>query len=119
VAPILLPTAADGVIRYYPVAPGPWTFRELGTFRVKGREGPVALYELLDPDTYAAPDDLCTQFEDALALYQQGKFREAKTAFEACQSLHDGPSSFYIDRCRQYQHEPDQHEAALDLRNST
>ena len=104
---------------YRQVVPSPWTFRELGTFRVKGREDPVELYELLDPNTYAEPDALCDQFEEALSLYREEQFGDARDAFEACQSLHpdDGPSSFYLNLCAQYQHEPGQFDSVLDIRD--
>ncbi|HKL89362.1 MAG TPA: adenylate/guanylate cyclase domain-containing protein [Salinibacter sp.] len=104
---------------YHQVVPSPWTFRELGTFRVKGREDPVELYELLAPNTYAEPEALCKQFEEALSLYRKEHFSDARAAFEECQSLHpdDGPSSFYLNLCAQYQHEPGQFDSVLDVRN--
>jgi adenylate cyclase len=106
---------------YRQVSSSPWSFRELGTFRVKGREDPVGLYELLAPSTYDEPEALCEQFGEALALYRQEAFADARAAFERCRSIHpdDGPSSFYINLCDQYRHEPDRYESVLDVRNST
>jgi adenylate cyclase len=104
------------------VTPSPWTFRRLGAFRVKGREDPVTLYELLDPEAYPEPDALCRQFEEALSLYHQQQFADAKTAFEQCHSLRpdgDGPSSFYADRCIDCRDEPEQYASVIDLRDSS
>ncbi len=101
------------------VAPGRWTFRQLGAVRVKGREDPVSLYELLDPNTYSEPDALREQFEDALALYHQQEFAAAKEGFEECRALHpeDGPASYYINRCIACRKDPMRYEPVLDLRN--
>ncbi len=104
---------------YQNVDQAPWTFRELGSVLVKGRENPVVLYELLDPNTYPEPDALCTQFEEALSLYHDRQFATAKAAFEECRSLHpeDGPSSYYLNRCTACEKNPSRYEPALDLRN--
>jgi adenylate cyclase len=103
------------------VAPGPWTFRRLGVFRVKGREDPVPLYELLDPNTYPDPDALFAQFEEALTLYHDEQFAAAKGAFEECRSLHpdDGPASFYVDLCTACEADSAQYDPVLDVRNTS
>ena len=103
------------------VTPSPWTFRRLGNFRVKGREDPVPLYELLDPEMYPTAEALCGQFEQALALYHQQQFADAKAAFEQCHSLHpdDGPATFYANLCTDYQDEPEPYAPVIDLRDGS
>ena len=97
----------------------PWTFLKLGSVRVKGREDPVTLYELLDPNTHPEPDVLCTRFEEALALYHQREFAAARAAFEECRALHpgDGPASYYADRCAACENDSRRYEPVLDLRS--
>jgi adenylate cyclase len=104
---------------YQDVDSDPWTFRELGSVRVKGREDSVALYELLDPNTYPEPDALCAQFEEALSLYHQREFAAARAAFEECRALHpeDGPASYYVNRCVACEKDPSRYEPVLDLRS--
>lgn len=106
-------------VTYEEVTPSSWTFRRLGAFRVKGREGPVTLYELLDPNTYTDPHALSEQFEEALALYHQEQFAAAESAFEKCVSIQakDGPASYYLDLCAECQADPTQYESVMDVRN--
>jgi len=105
---------------YEEASPMPWSFRNVGTFRVKGREHPVTLYELMDPNTYSEADALCAQFEEGLLQYHDQAFAAAKETFEACCRLHpdDGPSTFYRDRCVRFAEHPDQYTAVVDLRSS-
>ena len=104
---------------YQDLDSNPWTFLELGSVRVKGREDPVTLYELLDPNTYPEPDVLCTRFEEALTLYHQREFAAARAAFEECRALHseDGPASYYVGRCVACENDPHRYEPILDLRS--
>lgn len=104
---------------YREATPSPWTFRELGAVRVKGREDSVSLYELLDPNTYPDPDALCTQFEEALSLYHQRQFADARAAFEECRALYpeDGPAAYYLNRCTACEKDPSRYEPVLDLRS--
>ena len=104
---------------YQNLSSNPWTFRELGSGHVKGREDPVTLYELLDPNTYPEPDALCALFEEALTLYHQREFAAARAAFEECRALHseDGPASCYASRCVACEKDPTRYEPVLDLRS--
>jgi adenylate cyclase len=100
--------------------PANWSFRELGAFRVKGRERPVTLYELMDPLTYVKADALCDQFEAALARYHEHAFADARAAFEECRTMHpgDGPSTFYIERCQRLEEVSTRPSAVIDLRST-
>ena len=84
---------------------GDLLIRPLGTFVLVGRSQPLALAEVLgrrgDPQDQA----LLAGFAEALALFQEERWPEAAVAFEAVLAGHptDGPSRFYLERCRRYQ----------------
>lgn len=80
-----------------------FAFRELDLVRVKGKERPIVMYELIgrsgeEPGNYSP-----SAFPDALALYRGRRFKEAKEAFEAIlKKTTDGPSLLYVKRCAEY-----------------
>ncbi len=104
--------------------------RELDLIRVKGRQQPVTIFELLAAVPAGANDQrpqqseipnlrsqssdsrsdladlqqLATQFTAARALYQQRRWAEAKAAFEAILTHwpEDGPSKVFARRCESY-----------------
>jgi adenylate cyclase len=73
-------------------------FREVDRVRVKGKQLPVVMFELMTANTEILP-----LFEEALALYRTRKFGEAAAKFR---SLHvqfsDGVSALYIARAEEY-----------------
>ena len=100
---------------YEAVAPAPWPFRNLGALRVKGRDHPVTIYELMDPAAYDAPVALRDQFAEGLAAYHNQDFGRARSAFEACQSLQpdDGPAAYYLELCAACERDPQQYAPVL------
>ncbi|OGQ25232.1 MAG: hypothetical protein A3D29_01610 [Deltaproteobacteria bacterium RIFCSPHIGHO2_02_FULL_42_44] len=87
------------------LAKNKFLFRELDMVRVKGKEKPVAIYELLDSlPASAAKDELVNSFSEALNLYKNRRFEEAKIKFSAIlYKFHeDGPSKLYVQRCIDY-----------------
>ena len=84
-------------------------FRELDMVRVKGKERPVAIYELMD----FLPGDaqragLANAFSIGLSLYKARSFGEAKKRFDAMLEKfpEDGPALLYSQRCRDYLQSP-------------
>ncbi|MCK5236033.1 MAG: adenylate/guanylate cyclase domain-containing protein, partial [Deltaproteobacteria bacterium] len=77
-------------------------FRELDLLRVKGKNRPIAVYELMEQGERASY--LMNQFPKALIDYRKGKFKTAKTAFQSILSEFpdDSPSKLYIKRCEEY-----------------
>ncbi|GBD26293.1 Adenylate cyclase 2 [bacterium HR30] len=79
--------------------------REIDTVRVKGREQPVRVFELLGEGQQASELDKIRnrgKFAEALAAYRRGEFEVAERRFA---SLADGPRSdaaaqFFLTRCR-------------------
>ncbi len=79
--------------------------RELDLVRVRGRERPLLIYELLGrgkPDTETK--DFLEAFKRGLKLYRDGRFEEALRTFsEILQNRpDDGPSRLYANRCRRF-----------------
>ncbi|MBI3755050.1 MAG: adenylate/guanylate cyclase domain-containing protein [Deltaproteobacteria bacterium] len=87
------------------LAQNDFLFRELDLVRVKGKEKPVAIYELIDflpADT--AKTELASSFLDALNSYKNRSFEEARVKFSAIlNKFHeDGPAKLYVQRCTDY-----------------
>ncbi len=88
--------------------------RELDRIRVKGKEEPVTIYELLadaendPPELQDEMRALITRFESALGLYKEARFVEALSAFQAVLEAYpeDGPSAIYEARCREFLADP-------------
>ncbi len=74
-------------------------FRKLGRIRVKGKDKPVAIFEVLAPGDRRGGNAL-TMFESALDSYLTGDFAEAGSKFALYNEFHgeDPAALFYIDR---------------------
>ncbi|MFL5344467.1 MAG: adenylate/guanylate cyclase domain-containing protein [Hyalangium sp.] len=70
--------------------------RELDWLRVKGKQQPVRVFELVGVAGTPAPPHLA-RFAEGLALYRARRFIEARAAFLA--SPEDGPSQRFAARC--------------------
>ncbi|WP_141326609.1 adenylate/guanylate cyclase domain-containing protein [Myxococcus sp. AB025B] len=70
--------------------------RELDLLRVKGKQQPVRVFELVGPATMTPPPHL-SRYAEGLALYRARRFAEARDVLEA--SLLDAPSARLADRC--------------------
>lgn len=84
--------------------------RELELIRVKGKQQPVRVYELLcrRGELHGVRKQAVGFFEIGLGLYRDRRFKEAAESFERA-LVHDpadGPSRVYLDRCREYLAEP-------------
>ena len=78
--------------------------RELDWIRVKGRQGHVTIYELLD---HGKDRDLTFLdiFAQGLAAYRRGAWHEAEQHFHSI-AANDPPSRMYVSRCRLYRENP-------------
>jgi adenylate cyclase len=83
--------------------------RELDLVRVKGKDKPVKIYELLNRlDASYKDHEFVTLFHSALACYRQRSWHQAKNLFQKSLQLtpQDYPSQIYIARCNQFIHTP-------------
>jgi adenylate cyclase len=84
-------------------------FRKLDFVKVKGKEKPVGIYEMVDFHSLGAPGaELSRSFNRALAYYRKGDFKTAMAEFERLGEKFpgDGPSMLYRLRCREYMDSP-------------
>jgi len=84
--------------------------RELDLLRVKGKDKPVRIYELLArrgqlPENMQKGREI---FLEGLKSYRNQRWEEAKIRFQEVLNLlpDDGPSKTFIHRCEQFQHSP-------------
>jgi class 3 adenylate cyclase len=84
--------------------------RRLDRIRVMGISEPVRLHEILDFKA-DAPDALFEKaylFHKALDRFEERNWKDAQDGFNEVRKLYpdDGPSSLYMERCRQYLNYP-------------
>lgn len=89
----------------------PRQFRQLDLIKVKGKELPVAIYELLDchtERTFPNMEQVVRAYERGLRSYRACQFQPAIEAFEEALRLHpkDKASQIFIERCAYYLHHP-------------
>jgi adenylate cyclase len=76
--------------------------RELDHIRVKGKEEPVRIYELINTKEKASADaqKKAEAFAQALGLYLQKNFEEATKKFAEIEN--DPPSAMFVKRCDEF-----------------
>jgi adenylate cyclase len=85
--------------------------REVDRIRVKGKQGAVAVYEVIatwEAGFPAETRDLLAGYKAGLELYRSGSFEEALDTFEALgrRFPDDGPTRLLTNRCREYLLQP-------------
>jgi len=84
--------------------------RQLDRVRVVGIHEPVRLYELIDETEHMDSNtrEGLDTFHAALELFEERDWEEAEKLFRAATKLlpEDGPSLFYIERCRKFVSSP-------------
>lgn len=92
---------------------GRFVGRELGRLRVVGRKAPVRVYELAGMPGEPRPEHFAP-FEEALALFYEGRFPEALARFEQIDG--DPASRSYAAQCRELrEHPPVEWDGVLSL----
>ena len=89
----------------------PYLLREVDRLRVRGRQRPVAAFELLD----YVPEELLPHLRYVVALYNEGLERYRRREWEAAkhmfdealqQRADDGPARIYRERCAYFEQHP-------------
>jgi adenylate cyclase len=84
--------------------------RPLGGFRFVGKTDALPVMEVLARKSSATEEQvlLCERFAEALETFQAARWTSAGALFEAILRDYpdDGPTRFYLGRCRRYQTEP-------------
>ncbi|MFC2075462.1 CHASE2 domain-containing protein [candidate division KSB1 bacterium] len=84
--------------------------RELDLIRVKGKNEPVRVYELIGLAGQMAPvgDDVINLYLDGLAAYRLRDWEGGINKFSVALKLRpeDSPSAVYLERCRDYKENP-------------
>jgi adenylate cyclase len=79
-----------------------FNFREVDLVRVKGKQLPVVIYELIAGDAA-----IIGKFQEGLNLYRIADFQSAALIFsELVEKYSDGPSRLYLERCGDYLSNP-------------
>lgn len=85
-------------------------FRELDLLRVKGKQLPVRVFEVLGEKGQVSDNvlSLASRFHEALAAYRAQQFTSALAGFRSCLALKpdDGPSATFIERCIVFETSP-------------
>ncbi len=78
-------------------------FRELDLIRVKGKEKPLRIYELMAllPKAAESRKELALRFAEGLSFYRNLRFDDAEKSFQDCLRIApaDGPSKVFLERC--------------------
>ena len=82
---------------------GEFLGRELDLVRVKGKDQPVKIYELLAHKSKASPEQeaLATDFQVALVEYRKSNWEKTRETLQAIllKFPQDGPAKLYLERC--------------------
>jgi adenylate cyclase len=83
-----------------------FVFRELDLIRVKGKNQPVVIYELVCEATMMTPEieEQLDCFRQGRRLYKERRWMEAQSAFQSMIDRwpEDGPARAYWKRCQEY-----------------
>jgi adenylate cyclase len=93
----------------YAQVKGQFVCRELDLIRVKGKNKPVAIFELMSTmEDGKKWEPLVEVFAEGLKVYRRGKFAQALEIFEDILSAYpnDGPAKLFARRSKMYAEEP-------------
>ena len=82
--------------------------RELDLIRVKGKNEPIAIYQLIVPESAIDNNNLLEQHYEALTCYRNMDFNKSLELFRSILNNvpDDSPTGLYIERCNYYLENP-------------
>lgn len=84
--------------------------REVGRFLLVGKKSPLSIHELLNRLEESTPEerDRCKLFTEALDDFKRRLWDLAMSKFQklSMNNVVDGPSTFYLERCRYFRKHP-------------
>ncbi|MCX7883323.1 MAG: adenylate/guanylate cyclase domain-containing protein [Brevinematales bacterium] len=83
--------------------------RRLDLIRVKGKNQPIAVYELIERVGKLSPEReaVLVRFQEGFSLYEKRQWREAGEIFHALwEHYEDPPSKTYLERCEEFVKNP-------------
>jgi adenylate cyclase len=87
-----------------------WLIRRICSFQPKGKSEVLSIFEVFGPCSEEAlsDDKLCEQFAEAILALETTEWSKAADMFEAILTDYptDGPTAFYLQRCRRYRVSP-------------
>lgn len=87
-----------------------WLIRRICSFQPKGKSEVLSIFEVFGPCNKVASSDntLCEKFAEAIFVLETTEWSKAADMFEAILSDFptDGPTAFYLERCRKYRVSP-------------
>ena len=91
--------------------PGQFNTRDIDIVRVKGKQQPVRLYEVIDAESDAileAKLGTLKTFNDSMQSFRERRFTEALKGFQSCLQAceTDKIAQLYVARCAKYQADP-------------
>lgn len=87
---------------------GQFVLKELDRVKVKGKQEPVVIHEVLCEQSASEASEAkqkASRFEAALELYYEAKFAEAKSQFQAIEDV-DATAKMYVERCALWMETP-------------
>lgn len=91
--------------------PGKYSIREIDTVKIRGKDEPITIYEILDvlpPELRNQKVSIAEPFTQALEAFKQNAFEKAIKLFEQCaeQCPDDKTCQIHMDRCREAMTKP-------------
>jgi adenylate cyclase len=87
-----------------------WLCRRVGQFQPRGQEKVLSIFEVIGPhaSVIRGEMELSERFGNASELFKQGSWEEAAQVFAEILKSYpgDGPSRFYLERCRAFIESP-------------
>jgi len=88
-----------------------YLIREVDSIRVKGKDLPIDIFEVMDfhtRDSFPHLHELLDIYQNAINAYKHRDWQQALSLFQDCHKIrsNDGPTKIYLQRCEYFQQHP-------------